>query len=83
MPLLQFVQHFLGKQEPMRKSTLLDKVDTLAEQARFEQAQQHEQASRKRFESERLWAESQSHEAEASRLHNLAEKLEELTDSPV
>lgn len=81
MPLLQFVKNFFSKHAPVR--TLLDKVDSLAEQARFEQAQQQEQASRKRFESERLWAESQSHEAEASRLHNLAEKLEELTDSPV
>lgn len=83
MPLLQFVKHFLGKQEPMRKSTLLDKVDSLAEKARFEQVQQHDNAARKRVESERLWAEAQAHEAEATRLQNLADRLEELTDSPV
>ena len=83
MPLLQFVKNFLGKHAPVRKSTLIDKVDSLAEQARFEQAQQQDNAARKRVESERLWAEAQAHEAEATRLHNLAEKLEELTDSPV
>lgn len=83
MPLMQLVKNFFGKHAPVRKSTLIDKLDSLAEQARLEQAQEQEQASRKRYESERLWAESQSHEAEASRLHNLAEELEELTNSPV
>lgn len=83
MSMLQFIKRFLGKHAPVRKSTLLDKVDTLAEQAHFEQAQQQDNAARKRVESERLWAEAQAHEAGATRLQNLAEKLEELTDSPV
>ena len=83
MPLLQLVKNFFGKHAPVRKSTLLDKVDSLAEQARCELAQQQEQASRKRFESESLWAEAQANEAEATRLQNLAEKLEDLTYSPV
>ena len=63
--------------------SLADKVAELQAQAEQEHAEAVMQAQEAYSESMRLWAVYESHRDEALRRKNLAEKLEELTDSPV
>ncbi len=60
--------------------SLADKVAELQEQAEQEHESEALQAQEARFESARLWAVSEFHMREASRLKTLAEKLGDLID---
>lgn len=60
--------------------SLADKVAELQEQAEKEHAEAVRQAQAASFESTRLWAVSEFHRDEASRLKTLAEKLGDLID---
>ena len=59
---------------------LADKVAELQAQAEQEHAEAVMQAQEAHFESTRLWAVSEFHRDEASRLKALAEKLGDLID---
>lgn len=60
--------------------TLADKVAELQEQAEQEHASEVLKAKEARYEITRLWAVSDFHLNEASRLKTLAEKLGDLID---
>lgn len=60
--------------------TLADEVAALSERASWEYATAASKAQQARIESERLWAEAEAHDQAATRLHNLADKLDALLD---
>ena len=61
-------------------TSLADKVAELQAQAEKEHASEVLKAQEAHFESTRLWAVSEFHRDEASRLKTLAEKLGDLID---
>lgn len=60
--------------------SLADKVAELQAQAEQEHASEVQQAQEAHFESQRLWAEAETHRDEAARLKTLAGKLGDLID---